>query len=247
MGRGCIMLEIVLVSTLAGLATTVGALLVVIFGKPSVKILALLLGFAAGVMIAISAFDLLPEAVELGSNWQAILGFALGAALMFGLDAFIPHAHIGSGKSEGVTGDSEMLKMGYFIFLGIALHNLPEGLAIGAGYTSSLTLGAAIAISLALHNVPEGMATAVPLLIGGMSKYKVVLLATVAGLMTPLGTLLGAAVFRVSTGMVSVALAFAAGAMVYIASDELIPQSHRYHDHLANLGLIAGFVLGFLI
>ena len=241
------MASIILVSTLAGLATTFGALLVVLLGKPSVKALALLLGFAAGVMIAISAFELLPEAVHLGSRWQAVLGFILGAGLMYGLDALIPHAHIGSGSADGATGDVEMLKLGYFIFLGIALHNLPEGLAIGAGYTSSLKVGGAIAISLALHNVPEGMATAVPLIMGGMNKYKVVWLATLAGLMTPLGTLIGAILFRLSPGMVSVALAFAAGAMVYIASDELIPQSHRYHDHLANLGLLGGFILGFLI
>jgi len=241
------MAPIILISTLAGLATTVGAVLVLIMGKPSVKVMALLLGFAAGIMVAISAFDLLPEAARLGSNWQAVLGFVLGTGLMYGLDAWIPHAHIGSGSADGVNGNDEMLKLGYFIFLGIALHNLPEGLAIGAGYTSSLTLGGAIAISLALHNVPEGMATAVPLLMGGMDRFRVVGLATLAGLMTPLGTLIGAVLFRVSPGMVSVALAFAAGAMVYIASDELIPQSHRYHDHLANLGLLGGFILGFLI
>lgn len=241
------MLEVVYISTLAGLATTLGAVLVIILGKPSFKVLAALLGFAAGVMIAISAFDLMPEAVKLGSSWKAVLGFLLGAGLMYGLDALVPHAHIGSGSSDGTETQGAMLKMGYFIFLGIALHNLPEGLAIGAGYTSSLSLGGAIAISLGLHNVPEGMATAVPLLMGGMNKYKVIWLATLAGMMTPLGTIIGAALFRLSPGMVSVSLAFAAGAMVYIASDELIPQSHQYHDHFANLGLMAGFILGFLI
>ena len=131
--------------------------------------------------------------------------------------------------------------------IGIALHNLPEGLAIGAGYMNSASLGATIAISLALHNVPEGIATAIPLHMGGMEKWKVVLLVTMAGLMTPLGTFLGAAILQVNANAVSLALALAAGAMIYIVSDELIPQSHEYHSHAANLGLVAGFVLGYVI
>jgi ZIP family zinc transporter len=241
------MWEIIGISALAGLATGLGAIIVMVLGMPSASLLSVVLGFAAGIMLAISAFDLLPEALALGGSVRAVLGFLLGAGLMFLLDTLVPHLHIGSGQGERSGRQQELLKTGYFIFLGIALHNLPEGLAIGAGFTASQRLGAAIAIALALHNVPEGMATAAPLLGGGMGKGKTIALTTLAGLMTPVGTLAGAALFSISRGFVGIALALAAGAMVYIVSDELIPQSHVFHSHMANAGLLAGFLLGMLI
>ncbi len=261
------MFEAVIYSSLAGLATGVGALFVVFFGRPSTKFLSAMMGFAGGVMLSISAFELLPEAKELGGSVAAVTGVIAGAAMMMLLDAVIPHLHRGfrSGTSSAraaeelvVNGSradgslssgldcSSLLRCGLFLVLGIALHNLPEGLAIGAGYTSSAALGAVIVVGLALHNVPEGMATATPLLLGGMPKWQVVLLTTLAGLMTPLGTLIGALVFAVSKGLVGGALAFAAGAMIYIVSDELIPQSHQYHSHTANVGLLVGFLSGFI-
>jgi len=239
-------MEIIAISALAGVATGLGALLVLMFGKPAKKLMSLILGFASGIMLAISAFDLLPEAQSLGGLTLTIIGFLMGAGLMFGLDTLVPHIHIGEGKVDA-RGDTKMLKVGYFIFLGIALHNLPEGLAIGAGYSASKGLGAAIAIALALHNVPEGMATAAPLLMGGVSRLRVVALTTLAGLMTPIGTIIGLVLINVSENFISIALALAAGAMIYIVSDELIPESHRYHSHLANAGLLSGFLLGMII
>lgn len=241
------MLEIMLISTAAGLATGAGGLAVLLLGKPSSRVLSLMLGFAAGIMLAISAFDLLPEALAMGGMAAAVPGFILGAGLMYALDVVVPHTHIGSGKAEGNGEEQRMLKLGYFIFLGIALHNLPEGLAIGAGYSASLRLGAAIAIALALHNVPEGMATAAPLLGGGMPPWRAVGLTTLAGLMTPVGTGIGLVLAGVSSRFIALFLALAAGAMVYIVSDELIPQSHAFHSHLANAGLLAGFLLGMAI
>ncbi len=239
------MFENLVVSTLAGLATAIGALIVIIFKKPSDKMVSVMMGFAAGIMIAISTLELIPEAVELGGMFNTAIGFVLGALLMFLLDILVPHSHMGSGESE--SGQAQMKKMGYFIFLGIALHNLPEGLAIGAGFVAEETLGMSIAIALAIHNVPEGMATAVPLLGGGVGKGKVVLLTLIAGMMTPVGTALGFAIFGLSEAFVSMALALAAGAMIYIVSDELIPHSHGTHSHWANVGLLFGFLLGFLI
>jgi ZIP family zinc transporter len=241
------MWEFVGISALAGVATGLGAIVVLLVGKPSDSLLSLVLGFAAGIMLAISAFSLLPEALALGGTVRAVIGFLAGAGLMFLLDSLVPHLHIGSGQGERHGRQQELLKVGYFIFLGIALHNLPEGLAIGAGFTASQRLGATIAVALALHNVPEGMATAAPLLGGGAGRGKTIILTTTAGLMTPVGTLLGAALFSISQRLVSLALALAAGAMVYIVSDELIPQSHAYHSHMANAGLLAGFLLGMLI
>lgn len=276
------MLSVLLASSIPGLATGLGAVVVLLFGKPSQKALSAMLGFAAGVMIAISAFNLMEGAAAVGSTASAIVGLAAGVLLMFALDLLVPHSHIGSaqpdktsggipegsnhattvperdrachghdagapGQRYGATSSPDVLKTGYLIFLGIALHNLPEGLAIGAGYTASGAMGLSIAVAIALHDVPEGMATAVPLLLGGAGKLKTVVLTTISGLMTPVGTLMGQAVFQASPSLVSIALAFAAGAMVYIASDELIPQSHSLHSHLANFGFLAGFVLGFML
>ena len=249
-----ILLEVILYSTLAGLATGVGALLVILFGKPRDKVLSGMLGFAAGIMLAISALELLPEALELGGLTSTVVGFALGAGLMTLLDVYLPHIHMGLGRREtefengrGLKGNADLLKLGWFIAIGIGLHNLPEGLAIGAGFFSNPGLGMAIVVGLALHNIPEGMVTAGPLLLGGMSKLNVILLTTLVGLMTPIGTLIGTLVFTTSEVFVGAALAFAAGAMIYIVSDELIPQSHKYHNHMANAGLLGGFLLVLLL
>ncbi|WP_350342625.1 ZIP family metal transporter [Proteinivorax tanatarense] len=234
-----------LISTMAGLSTAIGALLVIFWGEPSDKVASTMLGFAAGIMIAISTLELIPEAVELGGTVMAAVGFVLGALLMLVLDFLVPHAHIGSGEQD--VKKSEMKKMGYLIFFGIALHNLPEGLAIGAGFEAQGTLGVSIAIAIAIHNIPEGMATAVPLLKGGVKRGKVVLMTLFAGLMTPVGTAIGFLLFNISANFVSMALSLAAGAMIYIAGDELIPQSHKQHNHIGNLGLLAGFLVGMLI
>ncbi len=280
------MWESVLISLLAGMATGVGALLVVVLGRPSRRFLSAMLGLAGGLMLAISVFDLMPAASEIGNHTTTVLGFILGAGLMALLDVVLPHMHkdlqtpegsalgsfecaveprscsswVGQGKGRrrrgtncgrhsdfGVGQLGNMLHCGLFLATGIALHNLPEGLAIGAGYSNSATVGATIAISLALHNIPEGMVTAAPLLLSGMNKWKVVGIATAAGLVTPIGTLIGAALIGISPEFVSVAMALAAGAMIYIVSDELIPQSHEYHSHAANFGLVAGFVLGYML
>jgi ZIP family zinc transporter len=240
-------------------------------------------------MLAISVFDLLPEATALGNRTTTVIGFVLGAGLMALLDVVLPHIHMDLKTPEGGAVGSptcavqhpacsddgscdkpkkgrrrhghhgqkqpefdasqlgSMFYCGLFMAIGIALHNLPEGLAIGAGYGNSTALGATIAISLALHNIPEGMVTAAPLLLSGMNKWVVVAIATAAGLVTPIGTLIGAALISISPEFISAAMALAAGAMIYIVSDELIPQSHKYHNHAANFGLVAGFVFGYML
>ncbi|NLW17609.1 MAG: ZIP family metal transporter [Firmicutes bacterium] len=265
------MWESVLISSLAGLATGVGALLVVLFGRPSRRFLSVMLGIAGGLMLAISVFELLPEATELGNHTTTVIGFILGAGLMALLDVILPHLHKNLQTSEGgavaslecaidqstavAAGDQlfsqldlrQLLYCGLFLAIGIALHNMPEGLAIGAGYSNSATLGATIALSLALHNVPEGMVTAAPLLVAGMDKWLVIAIASAAGLVTPIGTLIGAALISISPEFISISMALAAGAMIYIVSDELIPQSHEYHSHAANFGLVAGFILGYIL
>jgi zinc transporter, ZIP family len=243
-----------LYSFLAGTSTVLGAILMMFFGSPGKKTMASLLGFAGGIMIAVSAFELMPEAVELGSTTVMISGFLAGCIMMYLLDRVMPHAHLSQSDQLVIenqanlsTHNSSILRMGYLVFAGISLHNIPEGLAIGAGLESSPELGLAIALAIGLHNIPEGVAVAGPLKAGGLSNLKVILFTLGAGLMTPIGTAVGLLVFGISEMFVAGSLAFAAGAMVYIVNDELIPQSNNMHSHAANAGLIAGLLIGFVL
>ena len=266
-------MESLLYSMLAGVSTTLGALIVFFIGRPNEKTISGLLGFAAGIMLSISAFELLPEAIEFGTLGHTLLGFTLGAGLMYVLDRIVPHKHLTGEDEQAVPGGTagasqviapltaqatedgfggtmhpnKILRTGYLIFLGIALHNLPEGMAIGAGLESSPELGLFVAVAIGLHNIPEGIATAGPLRAGGLSWAKVLGLTLAAGLMTPVGTALGLVMFSISPIFIGMGLAFAAGAMIYIVSDELIPTSHHYHSHTANLGFMAGFIAGLIL
>ncbi|MCC5908995.1 MAG: ZIP family metal transporter [Clostridiaceae bacterium] len=246
-------MESLLYSFLAGISTSIGVVILILFGKPTEKVLATLLGFAGGIMLAISVFELMPEAVDIGSMTSALIGFVLGAGMMYLLDKVLPHSHMSDSDKLVVENEENlksvenpMLRTGYLILFGIALHNLPEGLAIGAGLESSPELGLFIAIAIALHNVPEGLAMAGPLKAGGLSSMKIFLFTLVAGLMTPLGTAIGLLFFRISPVFVGGSLAFAAGAMIYIVNDELIPQANQMNSHFSNGGLILGLLLGFV-
>jgi ZIP family zinc transporter len=236
--------EILFYSTVAGLATALGAGIVLIAGKPSTKLISFLLGFAGGVMLAVATMELMPEAIKIGGTFTSLFGFLIGASFMHLLDHLIPHIHFSNGCEAGKV---EMLKVGYLIFLGIAVHNVAEGLAIGAGMVANPSLGLAIAFAIGIHNVPEGMATAVPLRLGGEKPFKVLALTAGAGLMTVVGAAVGGIAFQSSPGFVAVALGFAAGAMFYIVGDELIPHARNYHHYFATIGLVVGFIVGVLI
>lgn len=241
-------------SFFAGVSTVLGVLLLLLFGKPNKPVLAGLLGFAGGIMIAISLFDLIPEAVELGSVPIVVIGFLLGVAALFLIDRTAPHAHVFAPDALEVENPEHapstrnpILRTGYLVLFGIALHNLPEGLAIGAGLESSPQLGLTLAIAIALHNIPEGIAIAGPLRAGGVGRFKIVLLTMAAGLMTPVGAVIGQLVFFLSDVFISGSLAFAAGCMMYIALDELVPNANKLNTHWANIGVNAAIVIGFLL
>lgn len=247
-------MESMLYSFLAGTSTALGAILLMFFGTPGRRSMAGLLGFAGGIMVAVSVFELMPEALELGPMSVLITGFLLGCGMMYMLDRLMPHAHMSESDDlelENVDAKAKenqtVLRTGYLIFMGIALHNVPEGLAIGAGVEASPQLGLVIAVAIGLHNIPEGLAVAGPLKAGGLSNLKILLFTLGAGLMTPLGTGIGLLIFNISEVFIAGSLAFAAGAMIYIVNDELIPQSNNMHSHMANAGLIAGLLIGFVL
>ena len=238
MGVGAVLL----ISTVTGLATGLGALIVSCCGDFSNRTISALLGFAAGIMISISTINLLPSAVQYGNIYLAGGGFFAGVIAMLFLDNIIPHLHFL--QKEGR--ENAYMKMGFFIAAGIALHNLPEGLALGAGYQAAEELGSMIALAILLHNIPEGMGIAAPLKAGGTRNITVIGITSLAGLFTPMGTLIGILIFNISSLFISIAMGFAAGAMIYIVSDELIPESHKQHSHYANIGIALGVLLTFL-
>lgn len=239
----------ILLALLAGLATSLGGIIIYIIKKPNKIHMSIYLGFAAGIMIGISVFELIPEGIAMGNLTLVAVGFVIGCLLMWTIDIATTKKldPIGHGKGQTfenrVSDRKSYSRMGYFIALGIALHNLPEGLAIGAGFGTEPKLGLLLAITIGLHNVPEGMSIAMPLRMSGSSILKVLKITLIAGLFTPIGAALGYMLVRLSPLAISVCLGMAAGAMTYIASDELIPESHHCHNHFANFGILSGFLL----
>jgi ZIP family zinc transporter len=235
------MISILLLSLLAGLVTGLGAIISVFIKSPSEKILSLSLGFAAGIMIGISTLSLIPESIETGSFMICFLGISLGGFLLWLVDVLLPHIH----KSE--TECDMYMKLGTFIAIGIAFHNLPEGIAIGASSQVSTELGVYMALSIGLHNIAEGISIAMPLCMGKMHKIRIIFITTLTGMATLCGALIGMKLVSVSGIFISFSLAFAAGAMLYIVSDELIPLSHKAHSHFANIGILTGIILALFI
>ncbi len=218
-------MESLLYSFFAGISTSLGVVFLCVFGKPSEKVLATLLGFAGGIMLAISVFELLPKSVDFGSMINSLIGFGLGSVTMYILDKVLPHFHMSDSDDLVVENPENMgsvknpiLRTGYLVLFGIALHNVPEGLAMAA-----------------------------PLKAGGLSSIRIFLFTIGAGLMTPLGTGIGLIFFRISPVFIGGSLAFAAGAMIYIVNDELIPQAKSMNNHLSIGGLIFGLILGFIL
>lgn len=235
-------ISIIIYGFLAGIATGLGAVISVLLGKITKKVLSVSLGFASGIMIGISTFGLIPSSLDMGNTFVCIAGFIVGAIFLFVIDISMPHVH----KSH-TPECSAYAKMGYFIALGIALHNLPEGIAIGASNEVSHQMGIMTAVTIGLHNIAEGLCVAMPLCLGNVRKTRTILITTMTGLSTVLGTFFGIIFGLISPLVIAFFLAFAAGAMIYISSDELIPNSHSTHSEFANVGIIAGFIVALFL
>ncbi len=225
------------------IGTGIGGILALGLGKPGKRILSLVLGFSAGIMLAIVCFDLLPEAFERASFLIGLIGIIMGVLMIILIDEVI-HSH---GDNKAVHGKS-FVKMGLLIGLGVALHNFPEGLAIGSGFMATRELGIGISIVIALHNIPEGISMAAPMRVGGISKLKVVLYTLIVGLPMGIGALIGALLGEISQGFIAFCLAFAGGTMLYITCGELIPNSNKlYKGRTSSIGFVLGFIIGLLM
>ncbi len=216
--------------------TGLGGLIGAIYGAPGKRSLSLLLNLTAGLMLAVSCFDLLPEAYHLSLPF-GVLGLALGVLLMLLADRLMQR------KARG----GSLYRAGFLVAIGIALHNLPEGLAVGSGFAETPSFGLALGALIALHDVPEGIALAVPLRASGMSAARVLLLALASGLPTGVGAYFGLLAGGVSPSMIALCLGLAGGAMLQITAQEMLPSAGElYIGWDANLMLAIGIGAGSL-
>ncbi len=235
--------------------TALGAAMVFFFSSINKKILNSMLGFAAGVMIAASFWSLLNPAIEMASTnsntpWiPALSGFLCGAVFLLLIDRILPHLHMGLAmdKAEGVK---TSWQRSVLLVLAITMHNIPEGLAVGIsfGALSSTTdagvlAGAvALAIGIGLQNFPEGAAVSIPLLREGLSRFKSFQCGQASGIVEPIAGVIGAYLVSVITPLLPYALSFAAGAMIFVVVEELIPESQSGNEtDFSTIGAIIGF------
>jgi ZIP family zinc transporter len=237
--------------------TALGAATVVLTKEVDRRILDLMLGFAAGVMIAASFWSLLVPAIELAADmgvpeWlPAAVGFVLGGVFLGGIDKILPHLHLGFPVSEA-EGPPSSLQKTTLLVLAITLHNIPEGLAVGVAFGAlasglpTATLGGAVvlAIGIGIQNIPEGVAVSVPLRREGISIAKSFWYGQLSALVEPVAALIGAALVFFVMPVLPYALAFAAGAMIFVVVEEVVPESQLHgNSDLATMGAMAGFVV----
>ncbi|AWM92943.1 hypothetical protein DJ564_20170 [Pseudomonas sp. 31-12] len=232
-------------------ATALGAVLAVVLRDIAARTQDIMLGFAAGMMLAASSFSLILPGIaaaqaicgnKLLAACVVVLGLGLGVALMIGLDRFVPHEHQKIGRRGP---QAQRINRVWLFVLAITLHNLPEGMAIGVSFANGdMKVGFPLTTAIAIQDIPEGLAIALALRVTGISTLRAALIAVGSGLMEPLGAVVG---LGISTGFAlgyPIALGLAAGAMIFVVSHEVIPETHRNgHETPATLGLMLGFGL----
>lgn len=241
--------------------TALGAGVVFSFKSINRRLLDSMLGFAAGVMIAASFWSLLSPAIEMAEEmdvpawFPAVTGFLLGGAFLWGVDKILPHLHMGLPTNEA-EGIKTSWQRSVLLVLAITLHNIPEGLAVGVAFgalgadlpAASLAGAIALAIGIGLQNFPEGAAVSIPLRREGMSRLKSFWYGQISGIVEPIAGVLGAAAVIFIRPVLPYALAFAAGAMIYVVVEELIPESQMSKDmHSSTSGAMLGFAVMMLL
>lgn len=196
--------------------TTLGGIIGVVIKKHSNKFLSFILAFASGLMMSVICFDLLPEALGISNIVNVVIGTIIGIVSMIFCDILVEKKFSVNSKAKGI--ENNLLKTGIIVSIGLAIHNFPEGLAIGSGFEASLKLGLSLAIAICLHDIPEGISMAVPMKNGGMKISKVIFYVILSGITTGIGAFFGAIIGSISQVVISICLSFAAGAMLYIVS-----------------------------
>ena len=247
---GGILMYIVLLTALGvGGATLIGSSVGFIFKKLSHKFSDIILAFAAGVMLCAAVFGLIIPSMEYAGSFKlltTIAGIFTGAFVINLLDKLTPHLHKLSGnEGESHPDSTQRLNKVLLFVMAIAIHNLPEGIAAGVGFGTGNTAQAlTIASGIALQNIPEGMVIIAPMLAAGMSKKRTFIAALFTGLIEVFGTFLGYFAVSISTAILPFALAFAGGTMLYVISDEMIPETHAHGtERGSTYSLLLGFSL----
>ena len=240
------------------LGTALGAAMVFLLrGKMSDLLKKLLLGFASGVMVAASVWSLLIPSLEMsaeagGMTWlPAAVGFVLGILFLLLLDTLIPHLHIGSDKPEGLTKHCQW-KRTTMLSVAVTLHNIPEGMAVGAVVAGALTGNAgisitaamALAVGMAIQNIPEGAIISLPLRGEGLSRKRAFGMGALSGIVEPISALVMILLFEHIAGVLPYLLAFSAGAMLYVVVEELIPETQQgKHSDIGTMAFAIGFII----
>lgn len=247
--------EAFLAGSMAAAATALGTLPVWLVPRLSDRVLDALFGFGAGVMLAAVSFSLLVPGIEVArmggaDDWGAgaviAAGLLAGAGVLLLMERLVPHEHF----IKGVEGQAALrIRRGWLFVFAIVLHNIPEGLAIGVAYAGPQAANAgSLATGIAIQDIPEGMVVAVALIASGYRRAVAVLIGMLSGIVEPVAAVLGAVAIGVSGALLPWGLAFAAGAMLFVVSHEIIPESHRKgHEAAATGGLLAGFALMLLL
>ncbi len=196
--------------------TTLGGILGVSIKKNSNKFLSFILSLASGLMMAVVCFDLIPEALGISNIFLTVAGIIMGIISMIFCDLLVENKF--SQKSNVKNQKNSLLKTGMIVSIGLAIHNFPEGLAIGSGFEASMRLGLSLAVAICLHDIPEGVSMAIPMKNGGMKKLKVIYYVILSGITTGIGAFFGAIIGSISEQIIAICLSFAAGAMLYIVS-----------------------------
>lgn len=242
-------MEMVLLTALGvGGATIVGAVIGFFVRDLNHKTNDLILSFAAGIMLAAAVNGLILPSFEMVGKkgiFIPVIGIFAGAVFLNLMDRFTPHLHKLSGVEMEEHQDSKHLSRALLFVMAVAIHNFPEGLAAGVSFgNDDVSAAITVAIGIALQNIPEGVVTVSPLVMAGVKRTRAVLLASITGLIEVVGTFIGFYVSAVSSQILPFALAFAGGTMLYIISDEMIPETHSHgFERIATYSLLVGFTL----
>jgi len=235
-----------LLTTGAGLSTTIGSLIALAVKKPGPRFMSFTLGFSSGVMILVSFVELLQASIHVIGFFYAHAGFFLGMLSFFVIDMLIPHEYIGQTDHNGGNNPDKLMRTGLLVAFGIGIHNFPEGMATFVGALSDINIGIAIAVAIAIHNIPEGLAVAAPIYAATGNRKKAFTWSFLSGVSEPIGAGLAALVLLpiLTPVLLGWILAAVAGIMIAISLDELIPAAKSFgYNHVPIIGVFAGMLV----